>query len=32
VLPAKVRQGVLDQVGQLRKGLVLGGPEIETPA
>jgi hypothetical protein len=32
VLPAKVRQGVLDQVGQLRKGLVLGGPKIETPA
>jgi transcriptional regulator with XRE-family HTH domain len=32
VLPAQVRQGVLDQVGQLRKGLVLGGPEIETPA
>jgi transcriptional regulator with XRE-family HTH domain len=32
VLPAQVRQDVLDQVGQLRKGLVLGGPEIETPA
>jgi hypothetical protein len=31
VLPEQVRQGVLDQVGQLRKGLVLGGPKIETP-
>ncbi len=31
VLPEPVRQSVLDQVGRLRKGLVLGGPDIKTP-
>jgi transcriptional regulator with XRE-family HTH domain len=32
VLPAQVRQGVLDQVGRLRKGVVLGGPEAQALA
>jgi hypothetical protein len=32
VLPAQVRQGVLDQVGKLRKGVVLGDSEAQTPA
>lgn len=27
VLPAEARKNVLDQIGQLRKGVVLGGPE-----
>ena len=32
VLPAQVRQGVLDQIGKLRKGVVLGGLEGQAPA
>jgi transcriptional regulator with XRE-family HTH domain len=32
VLPAEVRKSVLDQVGQLRRGVVLGGPESPTAA
>ena len=32
MLPAQVRQGVLDQIGELRKGVVLGGPEGQAPA
>lgn len=32
VLPEPVRKSVLDQVGQLRKGLVLGDPDIKAPA
>ena len=31
VLPAQVRQGVLDQVGKLRKGVVLGDSGAQTP-
>lgn len=31
VLPAQVRQGVLDQVGALRQGVVLGGAEVQVP-
>jgi hypothetical protein len=31
VLSAQARQGVLDQAGQLRKGLVLGGSKMEKP-
>ena len=31
VLPAQVRESVLDQVRQLRKGVVLGGPETHVP-
>ena len=32
VLPAQVRQGVLDQIEKLRKGIVLGGLEGQAPA
>lgn len=32
VLPAEARKSVLDQVGQLRKGVVLGGPEPRAEA
>ena len=32
VLPAQVRQSVLDQVAQLRQGVVLGGPETQVAA
>jgi transcriptional regulator with XRE-family HTH domain len=31
VLPARVRQSVLDQVGKLRMGVLLGGPETQAP-
>jgi transcriptional regulator with XRE-family HTH domain len=31
VLPAQMRQGVLEQVGQLRKGVVLGASEPKAP-
>ena len=31
VLPVQVRQGVLDQLGKLRKGIVLGDSEVQTP-
>ena len=31
VLPAQVRESVLDQVRQLRNGVVLGGPETYVP-
>ena len=32
VLPKQARQVVLDQMGELRRGLVIGGPQIKTPA
>ena len=32
VLPDKVRQSVLDQIGELRKGVVLGTPGTQAPA
>jgi hypothetical protein len=32
VLPAQVRQGVLDQVGRLRKGVVFSDPETKAQA
>lgn len=32
VLPAHIRQGVLDQVANLRKGVELGDPEAKAPA
>ncbi len=31
VLPARVRQSVLDQVAKLRMGVLLGGPETQAP-
>jgi transcriptional regulator with XRE-family HTH domain len=31
VLPAQVRQSVLNQVGKLRMGVLLGGPERQAP-
>jgi hypothetical protein len=31
VLPAQIRQGVLDQVQKLRKGVVLGDPGAQAP-
>lgn len=32
VLPPHARQGVLDQIGKLRKGVVLGDPDAQAPA
>jgi transcriptional regulator with XRE-family HTH domain len=32
VLPAQIRQDVLDQVGELQRGVVLGDSEAKTPA